>query len=171
MIRHLLCRQPAIRAGSCACSPANWTRAVVTEISCETVRRTLKNELISWSRIRRCYPPVSEAKLVVTMEAVLDLYGQPYDASHPVIGMDEPPKQLLAATRTPRARHLRLRIRAAWRLRRLAVRGTAAPVAHRQRYRSAHGGGLDAPRVGRSQPSALPPGRVPDAGVQPPERP
>ncbi len=79
MIRHLLCRQPAIRAGSCACSPANWTRAVVTEISCETVRRTLKNELISWSRIRRCYPPVSEAELVVTMEEVLDLYGQPYD--------------------------------------------------------------------------------------------
>ena len=69
------------------------------------------------------------------------------------------------------ARHLRLRIRAAWRLRRLAVRGTAEPVAHRQRYRSAHGGGLGAPGAGRSRPSALPLGRVPDAGVQPPERP
>lgn len=36
------------------------------------------------------------------MEEVLALYGQPYDARHPVICMDEQPNQLLAATRTPR---------------------------------------------------------------------
>ena len=35
------------------------------------------------------------------MEDVLEVYKQPYDARHPVICMDEMPKQLLGQTRTP----------------------------------------------------------------------
>ena len=36
------------------------------------------------------------------MEAVLDLYSQPYDVRHPVICRDEQHKQLLADKQTPR---------------------------------------------------------------------
>ena len=60
------------------------TRTVVAEISYATVRRPLK---------KRIGPP---------MEAVRDLYGQPYDARYPVLCRDAPPKQRLSATRTPR---------------------------------------------------------------------
>ena len=35
------------------------------------------------------------------MEMVLDVYKRPYDPRHPVICMDESPKQLIAETRTP----------------------------------------------------------------------
>ena len=52
--------------------------------------------------MQRGYPPVQEAAFVASMEAVLDLYGQPYDARYSVICMDEHLKQLLAETRTPR---------------------------------------------------------------------
>ena len=92
--------------------PARWilrlrahqleARAVVTQLSYETVRRTPeKDELPPWRRLQRCYPPVCEAEFVGPMEEVLDLYGQPYDARYPVICMDERPKQLLAERQTP----------------------------------------------------------------------
>ena len=42
-----------------------------------------------------------ESAFVAPMEAVLDLYCQPYDARYPVICRDEQPKQLLSETRTP----------------------------------------------------------------------
>jgi len=35
------------------------------------------------------------------MEKILDVYKRPWDALHPVICMDESPKQLIAETRTP----------------------------------------------------------------------
>ena len=35
------------------------------------------------------------------MEMVLDVYKRPYDPRYPVICMDEPPKQLIAETKTP----------------------------------------------------------------------
>lgn len=34
------------------------------------------------------------------MEAVLDVYARPYDADHPVIGLDESPRQLVSEVRT-----------------------------------------------------------------------
>ena len=35
------------------------------------------------------------------MEEILDVYTRPYDASHPVICMDESPKQLIGEVRQP----------------------------------------------------------------------
>ncbi len=52
-------------------------------------------------------PPQSDAEFVVGMEAVLDLYEQPYNTWFPVVAMDEQPLQLLKETRQPisAARH------------------------------------------------------------------
>lgn len=46
-------------------------------------------------------PPEQSAEFVHDMARVLDVYQRPYDATHPVICLDESPKQLLAQTRTP----------------------------------------------------------------------
>ena len=46
-------------------------------------------------------PPESDAEFVAGMEEVLDTYAQAYDASCPVICMDEQPVQFLKETRTP----------------------------------------------------------------------
>jgi len=46
-------------------------------------------------------PPEQNADFVAHMEAVLDLYQQPYDPNYPVVNMDEKPVQLIAETRTP----------------------------------------------------------------------
>lgn len=43
-----------------------------------------------------CIPPEQDAAFVCQMEQVLEVYQQPYDPSHPVVCMDEQPKQLLA---------------------------------------------------------------------------
>ena len=48
---------------------------------------------------RRCSVP--QADFVVPMEAVLDLYSQPYDARYPVICRDEQTKPLRADKRPP----------------------------------------------------------------------
>ena len=46
-------------------------------------------------------PPLSDGNFVAHMEMVLDVYKQPYDPLHPVVCMDESPKQLIAETRKP----------------------------------------------------------------------
>ena len=46
-------------------------------------------------------PPEADGEFVASMEEVLDTYAQPYDASHPVVCMDEQPIQLLKETRVP----------------------------------------------------------------------
>lgn len=46
-------------------------------------------------------PPKADAEFAAGMEAVLDLYAQPYDALYPVLCMDEQPVQLLKEIRTP----------------------------------------------------------------------
>jgi hypothetical protein len=46
-------------------------------------------------------PPEADGEFVASMEEVLDTYAQPYDASHPVVCMDEQPTQLLKETRVP----------------------------------------------------------------------
>ena len=55
-------------------------------------------------------PPKSSGEFVARMEAVLDIYGLPYDPNVPVITMDEQPVQLFRETRQPIAatrRHAR----------------------------------------------------------------
>lgn len=46
-------------------------------------------------------PPEQDAEFVAAMEAVLEVYAQPYEAAHPVLCMDEQPVQLIKETRTP----------------------------------------------------------------------
>ncbi|KAF5428194.1 DDE superfamily endonuclease, partial [Candidatus Methanophagaceae archaeon] len=46
-------------------------------------------------------PPEQNGNFVANMEMVLDVYKRPYDPRHPVICMDESPKQLIAEARTP----------------------------------------------------------------------
>jgi hypothetical protein len=46
-------------------------------------------------------PPAQNGEFVANMEAVLDVYKRPFDSRHPVVCMDESPKQLIAETRTP----------------------------------------------------------------------
>lgn len=45
--------------------------------------------------------PQANADFVAAMERVLDIYKRPYDASRPVVCMDETPRQLIRETRTP----------------------------------------------------------------------
>ena len=45
--------------------------------------------------------PQANAAFVAAMEKVLDIYSQPYDARHPVVCMDETPRQLIRETREP----------------------------------------------------------------------
>jgi hypothetical protein len=46
-------------------------------------------------------PPLQNGEFVANMEFVLDVYKRPYDPYHPIVCMDESPKQLIAETRTP----------------------------------------------------------------------
>ena len=46
-------------------------------------------------------PPDADAEFAAGMERVLDTYAKPYDATRPVLCMDEQPVQLFKETRTP----------------------------------------------------------------------
>lgn len=46
-------------------------------------------------------PPEGNGEFVARMEQVLDVYRRPYDAQHPVVCMDESPRQLIRETRAP----------------------------------------------------------------------
>ena len=46
-------------------------------------------------------PPESDCEYVAAMEMILETYAQPYDASYPVICMDEQPMQFQAEVRVP----------------------------------------------------------------------
>jgi transposase len=50
---------------------------------------------------RWCIPPKANAAFVCCMEDILEVYRRPYDPKHPLICMDEVPKQLLANAREP----------------------------------------------------------------------
>lgn len=50
-----------------------------------------------------CIPPEQNAEFVCAMENVLEVYKRPYDPKHPVVCMDEKPKQLVKETRRPMA--------------------------------------------------------------------
>jgi hypothetical protein len=51
-----------------------------------------------------CIPPDHDAEFVCGMENVLEVYKRPLDPDHPVVCMDEKPKQLVKETRAPLAR-------------------------------------------------------------------
>ncbi len=46
-------------------------------------------------------PPKDNAAFVAAMERVLDVYRRPYDPDHPVVCMDETPRQLIGETCVP----------------------------------------------------------------------
>lgn len=46
-------------------------------------------------------PPKQNGNFVAQMELVLDVYKRPYDPRHPVVCMDESPKQLIGEMKTP----------------------------------------------------------------------
>lgn len=48
-----------------------------------------------------CIPPRQDAAFAAHMEQVLEVYKRPYDAKHPVVCMDEQPKQLITEARKP----------------------------------------------------------------------
>ena len=76
--------------------------AYIDSISHESVRLTLKdNELKPHKRTGWVIPPDQSADFVCQMEMVLDEYKRPYDPQHPLICLDESPKQLISETRKP----------------------------------------------------------------------
>ncbi|HNI44387.1 MAG TPA: IS630 family transposase [Chitinophagales bacterium] len=54
-----------------------------------------KNELKPFQREQYVIPKEKSAEFVCQMEQVLDLYELPYDEEHPVVCMDESPKQII----------------------------------------------------------------------------
>lgn len=54
-----------------------------------------------WLKEYWCIPPQEHAAFVADMEWVLDVYQCPYDPQHPVVCMDEQPKQLIEERWTP----------------------------------------------------------------------
>lgn len=55
-----------------------------------------------WQHRQWCIPPKQNAEFVYRMEALLDLYSEPYDPRRPAVCFDELPYQLVAETRRPR---------------------------------------------------------------------
>ncbi len=60
-----------------------------------------KNEIKPWRQKMWCIPPEQNASFVAQMEQVLQVYARPYAPSHPVVCMDEQPRQLLREMREP----------------------------------------------------------------------
>jgi hypothetical protein len=74
----------------------------VTTVSHETVRQVLlSNQLKPWVKKQWCLPAQADAEFVYHMEEVLDVYTRPYDASRPVVCLDEINTQLVADLREP----------------------------------------------------------------------
>ncbi len=46
-------------------------------------------------------PPKASGEFVAAMEQVLDVYSRPHDPTHPVVCMDETPRQLIGQVRSP----------------------------------------------------------------------
>ncbi len=75
---------------------------IVTSISPETVRQTLKRDRMTKRMVEYwVIPPEQDAEFVAGMEEVLETYAQPVDPQQPLVCMDEQPYQLLLETRAP----------------------------------------------------------------------
>lgn len=55
-----------------------------------------------WQHQQWCIPPEQNAEFVCRMEALLDLYAEPYDPRRPTVCFDEMPYQFVAEMRLPR---------------------------------------------------------------------
>ena len=71
----------------------------VESISHESIRQILKKNKIKPWRVKGWIMPKKGADFVHKMEAVLDVYERPYDPTHPVICLDESPKQIISETK------------------------------------------------------------------------
>lgn len=54
-----------------------------------------------WQKKQWVIPPRQNGDFVAQMELVLDVYKRPYDPLHPVVCMDESPRQLIRETKIP----------------------------------------------------------------------
>jgi len=54
-----------------------------------------------WKKQQWVIPPEQNGAFVAHMEQVLDVYKRPYNPRHPVVCMDESPRQLIRETRLP----------------------------------------------------------------------
>ena len=54
-----------------------------------------------WKKRHWVIPPKENGEFVARMEQVLEVYKRPYDPLHPVVCMDESPRQLIRETRLP----------------------------------------------------------------------
>lgn len=54
-----------------------------------------------WKKVQWVIPPDQNGDFVAQMEHVLEVYKRPYDPEHPVVCMDESPRQLIRETRRP----------------------------------------------------------------------
>ena len=54
-----------------------------------------------WKQKGWVIPHIQNGDFVANMEKVLEVYKRPYDEKHPVVCMDESPKQLISETKTP----------------------------------------------------------------------
>jgi hypothetical protein len=54
-----------------------------------------------WKKQQWVIPPKENGEFVARMEQVLEVYKRPYDPLHPVVCMDESPRQLIRETRLP----------------------------------------------------------------------
>jgi hypothetical protein len=73
------------------------------KVSHETIRKTLNNaDIKPWLGPKEwCIPPVANADFVAHMEDVLDVYTDEPDLAHPLVCMDESPRQLISEVRDP----------------------------------------------------------------------
>ena len=60
-----------------------------------------KNELKPWQSREWCIPASGESDFIAAMEDILDVYARKYDKKHPLVCMDEFPRQLIGEARPP----------------------------------------------------------------------
>ena len=66
-----------------------------------SARSVEKNDVQPWVVRTWCLPPKADADFVWHMEDVLQVYHLPYDATHPVVCLDEASKQLIGEVAIP----------------------------------------------------------------------
>ena len=94
---------PVLDGEGAAPSPVANRRRVVHTISHETLRPgAQKKEIKPWRQEMGCIAPKQDAAFGCAMEQVPGVYSRPYEAAHPVLGMDETTKhQYVCEVRTP----------------------------------------------------------------------
>ena len=87
-------RRQGGRGGPCiCCARVEAASGSALDIPRDGAQGAKKNELKPWRQEMWCIPPQHNAAFVCGMENVLEVYTRPYDASFPVICMDESSKQ------------------------------------------------------------------------------